>query len=193
MSTSSKFIEKDDILCNIEKIIAKNRKDSNLSGCILKYILRDLCNINNEHYYILSDYALRQYKHDYDNNIIAIKSLTVMIHTYEFPKLVAFADTIDFGEIRLTKYNKTIYYLNLATEFHNAIFGRIQIYPVMPYEGCPNPLFSLDTLKHNYQLDIDIHGNYFINLYGLLQWKLRYENKNEKDILLLKFVLGYEN
>lgn len=164
--------------------------DSNLKkyeklSSILKYVFVDICNIDQNKYYILGSFAIREHR--------PINDLDINLDYHEFLKLEA-AVKIHFGHIEF--YNGQIrWFFNLTEEYNkltktNENDFSIEAFQKSPEEGFPNNEFSLRHLISNDGLDIDLNGHYFFNLNTLLKWKTTMgREKDLSDIDLINSVV----
>jgi hypothetical protein len=152
---------------------------------ILKYIFVDVCKIDQDKYFILGSFAIREHR--------LINDLDINIDTSEFMKLERAVER-GFGGIEF--YNGQIrWYFDLTDEY-NTLNGAaendfsIEAFMKDSTDGFPNSKFSLGHLIKTHSLDVDRNGHPFFNLETLLKWKKTMNRpKDSADIELIKALL----
>lgn len=144
------------------KTLSKHDKLSS----ILKYIFIDICKIDQNKYFILGSFSLREYR--------VINDLDINLDCHEFLKLEK-AVKRGFGHIEF--YNGQIRWVLDLTDEYNILNATsdtdfsIEVFMKDKKTGFPNNQFSLDYLLKTNGLDIDRNGHPFFNLRVLLKWK----------------------
>lgn len=170
---------KKDIISIIKSKDTKYQKLSN----ILKLLFVDIAGIDQNKYYILGSFAIREYR--------TIGDLDINLDENEFLKLAKIPyGVLEFynGQIRWF-YDITKLY-NKATDSVEADFS-IEAFQKSPDIGFPNNNFSLNYLvKHN-SLDVDSNGHQFFSLKTLLNWKtVMGREKDKADIVIINNILS---
>ena len=170
----------------IKKILMSKRlkKYQKLSN-ILKYIFVDICKINQNKYYILGSFSIREHR--------KINDLDINIDKDEFMKLSVAVEK-GFGKIEF--YNGQIrWFYDLTKEYNKLTSSKekdfsVEAFMKDPKIGYPNNKFSLSYLKKNKGFSRDKNKHQFFNLHSLLKWKKTMNREKDKpDILLIKSLL----
>ena len=166
----------------IKKIILSNLKKYEKLSAILKYIFVDICEINQDKYFILGSFAIREYR--------TINDLDINIDVTEFNKLEK-ATSKNIGHIEF--YDGQIrWYYNLTDEYNkltgsNETDFSIEAFKKLPDIGYPDNNFSLNVLNSCGGLDTDPNGHHFFSLNTLLNWKKTMDRPKDKpDIELIE-------
>lgn len=152
---------------------------------ILKDII-DECEINQNKYFILGSYAIREHRD--------INDLDINMDVNEFLKL----SKVKYGSLQF--YNGQIrWFFDLTQEYRkyadeNANDFSIEIFQKDPNDGFPNSNFSLKYLSENDGLTKDEYGHQYFNFKTLLKWKQTMNReKDQNDIKLLEKILGKQD
>ena len=148
---------------------------------ILKYIFVDICHIDQQKYFILGSYAIRDHR--------KINDLDINLDDKEFIKLEE-ATKRGLGYIEF--YNGQIRWFYDLTDEYNKLTNSdetdvsIEAFQKYPNVGFPNSNFSLAYLVENNGLDKDFNGHQFFSLNTLLDWKKTMNREKDKpDIDLI--------
>ena len=171
---------------SIKKIIqAKTIKYDMKLSKILKYIFVKICNINQNKYYILGSYALREHR--------PINDLDINLDSKEFMKL---ENATQKGLGKIEFYNNQIRWtIDLTKEYNKLTNSKVKDFSIEafmkePDIGFPNKNFSLKYLKKTRGLDKDKNNHQFYKLKTLLKWKKTMNReKDRKDIELINKIL----
>lgn len=164
---------------------AKSLKKYEKLASILKYVFVDVCKIDQDKYFILGSFGIREHR--------LINDLDINIDKDEFMKLEK-AVTRGFGGIEF--YNGQIRWSFDLTDEYNKINGTheldfsIEAFMKDNTDGFPNSKFSLGHLVKTGSLEQDKYGHHFLNLPTLLKWKKTMNRpKDSADIALIKCLL----
>jgi hypothetical protein len=174
----------------IKKIILnkKLKKHAKLSK-ILKYLFIDIANINQEKYYILGSYSLRDYR--------TINDLDINVDYNEFFKLKKLVNK-NIGHIEFYGNDDNIqirWVFNLTDEYNKLINAKEKDFSIEAFQkietvGFPNNNFCLKKLIKSKALDTDNNGHRYFNLNTLLKWKKTMNRpKDYDDIKLLETII----
>jgi hypothetical protein len=167
----------------MEDIISLPIKKHDKLGLIMKRIV-DQCHIDQNKYYVLGSYPLREHRSINDMDVIMFKN--------EFDKLQKCAP---YGKIET--YNNQIRWFYDMTDTYRKLVDpeakdfSIEIYRKEMDEGYPNKDFSLASLLQNKRLQRDMFGHQHLTLEALLEGKkITNRPKDQADIELLIKLLG---
>lgn len=170
----------------IRKIImSKSLKKYEKLSNILKYIFIDICKIDQQKYYILGSFSIRQHRQ--------INDLDINLDKDEFMKLEK-AVKKGFGRIEFYD-NQIRWFFDLTQEYNKLTSSTekdfsIEAFMKDPKVGFPNNKFSLSYLRKNDGFDLDQNYHQFLNLVYLLKWKKTMNReKDQSDIKLIKELL----
>jgi hypothetical protein len=175
----------------IEDIIKnKNLKKFEKLSNILKYIFVDVAEIDQNKYYILGSFAIRNHR--------TINDLDINLDETEFLKLEKVTKQ-GLGKIEF--YNGQIRWIIDLTSEYNKLTGSnesdfsIEAFQKKPSVGFPNEDYSLEKLVKNNNLDKDENSHQFFKLETLLGWKKTMGRpKDTPDIeLITELLKDYKN
>jgi hypothetical protein len=144
------------------KYLKKYEKLSN----ILKYIFIGIAQIDQNKYFLLGSFAIREHR--------IISDLDINLDEIEFMKL---EKAVVNGLGKLEFYSGQIRWIIDLTNEYNKLTGSdekdfsIEAFQKNPNVGFPNQDYSLQKLIKNNGLDRDMNGHYFFKLETLLAWK----------------------
>jgi len=175
----------------IEDIIKnKNLKKFEKLSNILKYIFVDVAEIDQNKYYILGSFAIRNHR--------TINDLDINLDETEFLKLEKVTKQ-GLGKIEF--YNGQIRWIIDLTSEYNKLTGSnesdfsIEAFQKKPSVGFPNEDYSLEKLVKNNNLDKDENSHQFFKLETLFGWKKTMGRpKDTPDIeLITELLKDYKN
>lgn len=167
-------------------LINKDLKKHEKLSAILKYIFVDICHIDQNKYYLLGSYAIREHR--------KINDLDINLDFEEFCKVLV-AIGKGFGVVEY--YNEQVRWFYDMTEKYNELNQidekdfSIEAFQKHPNEGFPNTNFSLAYLRQNEGLNKDSNGHQFFSLKTLLEWKKTMNRpKDQDDIKIIENILS---